>query len=90
MELLKIQATENTSIEIPNNILLNNNLDKPSNNIDEKIDLSLNNLTNIPMLIPNPEYIDEITCIAGGRKKKIIHQKELKKIAINYIEKTGN
>lgn len=84
---LAATSTENTSIEIPNNILLNNDLDVPSNNIiPEQIDLSLNNLTNVPMLISDPEYIDEITCVAGGRKKKIIHQKQLKKIAKNHIE----
>lgn len=78
-------STANTSIETPNNILLNNNLNVPSNDIiAEQIDITLNNLTNVPN--PDPEYIDEITCIAGGRKKKIIHQKQLKKIAINHIE----
>lgn len=78
-------STANTSIETLNNILLNNDLNVPSNDINaEQIDISLNDLTNVP--IPDPKYIDEITCIAGGRKKKIIHQKQLKKIAINHIE----
>lgn len=62
----------NISIEIPINNILNNYLNEPSNNIiAEQIDLSLNNLTNILMLIPDPEYIDEITCIVEGRKKRL-------------------
>jgi len=68
---LAAASTANTSIEIPNNILLNNDFDVPSNNIiAEQINLSLNNLTNVPMLIPDPEYIDEINLYCWRKEKK--------------------
>lgn len=48
-----------------------------------------NQETNICNELPSSdlEYIDEINVVDGGRKKKTIHQRQIRKIMKNKIEK---